>query len=270
MKKHLSTIILVLVFLTGLGIMLYPSFSNYINEKHSSYVINNYESTLQNMQEEDFTEYFTRAEEYNYQLTLEKMSFYNPALVEGYEEALDIDGSGIMGYINIPKISLLLPIGHGTEENVLQTMAGHLEGSSLPIGGEGRHAVISAHRGLPSAKLFTNLDRLEVGDRFTITVLNRLLTYEVDQILIVEPKETDDLLTRPSGDYCTLLTCTPYGINTHRLLVRGKRVENEVEKKDVYVPADAIKIDPVTVTPFLAVPILILLFFYLLIHYRKK
>ena len=162
-----------------------------------------------------------------------------------------------MGYITIPKISVELPIYHGTDEGVLQVAAGHLEGSSLPVGGAGTHAVISAHRGLPSAKLFTNLDELEVGDRFTITVLNRVLTYEVDQISIVLPTETDQLLPTEGMDYVTLMTCTPYGINTHRLLVRGKRIETAESQKHIRVAADAFRIEPIIVASILAIPMLL-------------
>ncbi len=270
MKKHFSTILLVVIFILGLGIMLYPAISNYINEKNQSYAIVNYENALQDMKEEDFEAYFLQAEAYNIALNAEKMAFYNPKLVEGYNEALNIDGTGTMGYINIPAINVMLPIYHGTDERTLQNAAGHLEGSSLPTGGASRHAVISAHRGLPSAKLFTNLDKLVVGDRFTLTILNKVLTYEVDQIAIVLPSETGGLQVQEGKDLCTLITCTPYGINTHRLLVRGKRVENEVEKKAVYVPADAIKIDPVIVTPIMAIPFLLILLVILLVRYRKK
>ena len=177
-----------------------------------------------------------------------------------------------MGYITIPKISVELPIYHGTDEGVLQVAAGHLEGSSLPVGGAGTHAVISAHRGLPSAKLFTNLDELEVGDRFTITVLNRVLTYEVDQISIVLPTEIDQLLPTEGMDYVTLMTCTPYGINTHRLLVRGKRVETMESQKHIRVAADAFRIEPIIVAPILAIPMLLAALVGVLVapHLRKR
>ena len=177
-----------------------------------------------------------------------------------------------MGYITIPKISVELPIYHGTDEGVLQVAAGHLEGSSLPVGGAGTHAVISAHRGLPSAKLFTNLDELEVGDCFTITVLNRVLTYEVDQISIVLPTEIDQLLPTEGMDYVTLMTCTPYGINTHRLLVRGKRVETTESQKHIRVAADAFRIEPIIVAPILAIPMLLAALVGVLVapHLRKR
>jgi sortase A len=179
-----------------------------------------------------------------------------------------VEGKGIIGYINIEKIGVELPIYHGTTERVLNVAAGHLEGTTLPIGGESTHAVISAHRGLPSAKLFTNLDQLEVGDLFTITVLNEVLTYEVDQILIVEPTQLEALNITTGMDYCTLLTCTPYGINTHRMLVRGHRVENI--EGSIVVHADAVKIPPYIVMPAIAIPILLVLLLILLIVYHKK
>ena len=210
------------------------------------------------------------ADAYNRQLNTTPNSFYKPDLVSGYAQTLDISGTGIMGYITIPKISVELPIYHGTDEGVLQVAAGHLEGSSLPVGGAGTHAVISAHRGLPSAKLFTNLDELEVGDRFTITVLNRVLTYEVDQISIVLPTEIDQLLPTEGMDYVTLMTCTPYGINTHRLLVRGHRVTAPENLKRIRVAADATRIEPILIAPLLAVPLLLLLLIGLLVSGRKR
>ena len=182
----------------------------------------------------------------------------------------NINGVGIMGYIDIDAIGVELPIYHGTSPDVLNVAVGHLEGSSLPIGGEGSHCVLSAHRGLPSARLFTDLDQLQEGDTFTITVLDRLLTYEIDQILIVEPEQVDALAITPGEDYCTLVTCTPYGINTHRLLVRGRRVENAREKAHVYVPADMVQIDPLVVTPAVAAPMLAILLVFLLVRYRKR
>ena len=212
------------------------------------------------------------ADAYNRQLNTTPNSFYKPDLVSGYAQTLDISGTGIMGYITIPKISVELPIYHGTDEGVLQVAAGHLEGSSLPVGGAGTYAVISAHRGLPSAKLFTNLDELEVGDRFTITVLNRVLTYEVDQISIVLPTEIDQLLPTEGMDYVTLMTCTPYGINTHRLLVRGKRVETTESQKHIRVAADAFRIEPTIVAPILAIPMLLAALVGVLVapHLRKR
>ena len=233
MRKNLSTIILILIFLVGLSVMLYPSVSDAVNRKHQSRAVAGYAEEVEQLSDADYQTYFDAADAYNRQLNTTPNAFYKPDLVSGYAQTLDISGTGIMGYITIPKISVELPIYHGTDEGVLQVAAGHLEGSSLPVGGAGTHAVISAHRGLPSAKLFTNLDELEVGDRFTITVLNRVLTYEVDQISIVLPTEIDQLLPTEGMDYVTLMTCTPYGINTHRLLVRGKRVETTESQKHI-------------------------------------
>lgn len=272
MRKNLSTIILILIFLVGLSVMLYPSVSDAVNRKHQSRAVADYAEEVEQLSDADYQTYFDAADAYNRQLNTTPNAFYKPDLVSGYAQTLDISGTGIMGYITIPKISVELPIYHGTDEGVLQVAAGHLEGSSLPVGGAGTHAVISAHRGLPSAKLFTNLDELEVGDRFTITVLNRVLTYEVDQISIVLPTEVDQLLPAEGMDYVTLMTCTPYGINTHRLLVRGKRVETTESQKHIRVAADAFRIEPIIVAPILAIPMLLAALVGVLVapHLRKR
>lgn len=272
MRKNFSTIILILIFLVGLSVMLYPSVSDAVNRKHQSRAVAGYAEEVEQLSDADYQTYFDAADAYNRQLNTTPNAFYKPDLVSGYAQTLDISGTGIMGYITIPKISVELPIYHGTDEGVLQVAAGHLEGSSLPVGGAGTHAVISAHRGLPSAKLFTNLDELEVGDRFTITVLNRVLTYEVDQISIVLPTEIDQLLPTEGMDYVTLMTCTPYGINTHRLLVRGKRVETTESQKHIRVAADAFRIEPIIVAPILAIPMLLAALVGVLVapHLRKR
>ena len=272
MRKNLSTIILILIFLVGLSVMLYPSVSDAVNRKHQSRAVAGYAEEVEQLSDADYQTYFDAADAYNRQLNTTPNAFYKPDLVSGYAQTLDISGTGILGYITIPKISVELPIYHGTDEGVLQVAAGHLEGSSLPVGGAGTHAVISAHRGLPSAKLFTNLDELEVGDRFTITVLNRVLTYEVDQISIVLPTEIDQLLPTEGMDYVTLMTCTPYGINTHRLLVRGKRVETTESQKHIRVAADAFRIEPIIVAPILAIPMLLAALVGVLVapHLRKR
>ena len=272
MKKNRSTIILILIFLVGLSVMLYPFVSDAVNRKHQSRAVAGYAEEVEQLSDADYQTYFDAADAYNRQLNTTPNAFYKPDLVSGYAQTLDISGTGIMGYITIPKISVELPIYHGTDEGVLQVAAGHLEGSSLPVGGAGTHAVISAHRGLPSAKLFTNLDELEVGDRFTITVLNRVLTYEVDQISIVLPTEIDQLLPTEGMDYVTLMTCTPYGINTHRLLVRGKRVETTESQKHIRVAADAFRIEPIIVAPILAIPMLLAALVGVLVapHLRKR
>ena len=272
MRKNLSTIILILIFLVGLSVMLYPSVSDAVNRKHQSRAVAGYAEEVEQLSDADYQTYFDAADAYNRQLNTTPNAFYKPDLVSGYAQTLDISGTGIMGYITIPKISVELPIYHGTDEGVLQVAAGHLEGSSLPVGGAGTHAVISAHRGLPSAKLFTNLDELEVGDRFTITVLNRVLTYEVDQISIVLPTEIDQLLPTEGMDYVTLMTCTPYGVNTHRLLVRGKRVETTESQKHIRVAADVFRIEPIIVAAILAIPMLLAALVGVLVapHLRKR
>lgn len=256
-KVSVSTVILVIVFLAGLSVMLYPIISDYWNSKTQSKVIADYDKLLSNMDNETYKSIMENAEDYNNKLK----ELYNPLEnyneLDGYNDTLDVTGTGIMGYITIPEIDVELPIYHGTSDKVLNNAAGHLQGSSLPIGGDNTHAVISAHRGLPSAKLFSDLDELEKGDRFTITVLNEVLTYEVDKIQIIEPDELDKLEIVDGEEYVTLITCTPYGINTHRLLVRGRRVETE-NKLSVRVSADAVKIEPILVAPFVAIPVLII------------
>ena len=272
MKKNRSNIILILIFLVGLSVMLYPTVSDYINQKNQSRAVASYSEEVENLSDVDYQAYFDAADDYNRRLAETPDAFYRPEEVSGYTDTLDVSGTGIMGYITISKIGVELPIYHGTSDGVLQVAAGHLEGSSLPVGGAGTHAVISAHRGLPSAKLFTNLDELEVGDTFTITVLDRVLTYEVDQISIVLPTETDLLQPVEGKDYVTLMTCTPYGINTHRLLVRGKRIENPENQKHIRVTADALRIEPIIVAPALAVPMLLVMLVVMLAvpHLRKR
>lgn len=276
MKKHLSTILLVLVFLVGLCVLLYPAISDYWNSIVQSRAIVDYEAALQNLTQKDYSEYFQAADAYN--AAIRQVAFplmYYDRLDDRedllpYEDILNVNGNGIMGYLSIDKIGVELPVYHTTSAAVLNVAVGHLEGTSLPAGGESTHCVLSAHRGLPSAKLFTDLDKLAIGDTFRLTVLDRVLTYEVDQILIVEPNEVDELYVKEGEDLCTLLTCTPYGINTHRLLVRGHRVETVAEKPAIYVPADAYQIDSLIVTPLVAVPMLLLLLIYLMVKYRKR
>ena len=270
MKKNRSNIILILIFLVGLSVMLYPTVSDYVNQKNQSRAVASYSEEVENLSDVDYQAYFDAADDYNRRLAETPDAFYRPEEVSGYTDTLDVSGTGIMGYITIPKIGVELPVYHGTSDGVLQVAAGHLEGSSLPVGGAGTHAVISAHRGLPSAKLFTNLDELEVGDTFTITILDRVLTYEVDQISIVLPTETDNLKVVDGKDYVTLMTCTPYGINSHRLLVRGRRIETPDKLKHIRVTADAIKIEPIITAPIMALPLLLVLLLWLLFSNRKR
>ena len=270
MKKNKSTIILILVFFVGLSVMLYPTISDYVNQRNQSRAVASYAQDVDKMTDADYSAYFDAADAFNAQVAANENALYRPDQLTGYNDTLDITGTGIMGYITISKIGVELPIYHGTSDGVLQIAAGHLEGTSLPVGGASTHAVISAHRGLPSAKLFTNLDQLEVGDTFTITVLDRVLTYEVDKISIVLPTETDELKIAEGKDYVTLMTCTPYGINTHRLLVRGHRVETPNQYKRIRVTAEALKIEPIIVAPIMALPMLLILLIGMLLSTRKR
>lgn len=275
MKKNRSTIILILIFLVGLSVMLYPTVSDYVNQRHQSRALASYDETVNEMSDADYTAYFEAADAYNQRLAATPNSFFTPEQVSGYDETLDVSGTGIMGYITIPRIGVELPVYHGTSDGVLQVAAGHLEGSSLPVGGAGTHAVISAHRGLPSAKLFTNLDQLEVGDTFTITVLDRVLTYEVDLISIVLPTETDLLQPVEGQDYVTLMTCTPYGINTHRLIVQAKRVAYNGEDDAPTQPVQAVihytaRSFRRAYTLYIGAAVIILLVVVLILRRRKK
>lgn len=270
MRSRFSSIILVIMFIIGLCLVLYPSIADYWNHRVQSRAIVDYEAALKNMSKEDYSAYFAAADEYNARLRAIKFPFMYFDQIEGYNDILNVSGTGIIGYLDIEKIGVQLPIYHGTSKSVLNSAAGHLEGSSLPCGGESTHSAISAHRGLPSAKLFTDLDKLEIGDTFVITVLDRVLTYEVDQVLRVLPNEVDSLYVTPGEDHCTLVTCTPYGINTHRLLVRGTRIETVTEKPPIYVSNEAYRIDPIIVTPAVALPMLVVLLIILLIKYRDK
>ena len=271
MRKHASTIFLILILVVGLSLMLYPSFSNWWNEAHQSRAIAAYSQEVSKLDENRYDELWQQAREYNRSLVgRENAYLLDDSQKAEYERLLDVSGMGIMGYIEIPSLKVSLPIYHGTEESVLQVAVGHLEWTSLPVGGESTHCVLSGHRGLPSAKLFTDLDRLVVGDRFRLGVLDQVLTYEVDQILIVEPQDTEALLIEEGKDLCTLVTCTPYGINTHRLLVRGHRVETEKDAKNVRVTSDAIQIEPYLVAPVVAAPILLVLLLGLLSPRRRN
>ena len=257
-KGRISNVVLVVIFLAGLSLLLYPFVSDYYNSFHQSQAITNYAENIAVMNESEYEELWRSAVVYNESLKGRNNVF---ALSEEeyreYKSLLDFLGTGIMGYIEIPVINCSLPVYHGTAESVLQIAVGHLEWTSLPTGGEGTHCVLSGHRGLPSAKLFSELDKMVLGDIFMIRVLNEVLTYEVDQILIVNPWEVDALQIVEGMDYCTLVTCTPYGVNSHRILVRGHRIEN-IEEKVVRVTSDAIQIEPLIVAPVVASPILVL------------
>ena len=258
-RKHFTTILLVLILLTGVSLLLYPTVSDYWNSFHQSRAIASYVEAVAEIDNTDYEKMWQEAVAYNEKLK-DNSGRWTPTdeELEEYERLLNVSDTGIMGYIEIPKIKVSLPIYHGTDEAILQIAIGHIPGSSLPVGGKGTHCVVSGHRGLPSAKLFTDLDQLEEGDLFMMRILDETLTYEVDQILIVEPEELSDLEIDEDKDLCTLVTCTPYGINSHRLLVRGHRVEN-LKEDTIRVTADAQQIDPVMVAPVVAVPLILLL-----------
>lgn len=271
MKNRLSTIILFLMLFVGLSLLLYPTISDYWNSFHQTRAIAAYVEEVADLSEEEYEAMFQAARDYNQRLL--KKSFrweLTPKEIEEYNSILDVTGTGIIGYIEVPLIGVTLPIYHGTDDGVLQIAIGHLAGSSFPIGGESTHSVVSGHRGLPSAKLFTDLDKVVEGDRFVIRVLNEMTTYEVDQIRIVEPNDLSPLAISVGEDYCTMVTCTPYGVNSHRLLIRGHRVENAEEAEEIIVTADAMQIEPIVVAPIVAVPILLILFIIMMTRTGNK
>ena len=266
MKRHITTAILVLLLLTGLGLLLYPTVSDYWNSLHQSRAVTAYAETVANIDNDEYERLWAEATAYNADLARTGVLWrMTDEQTQAYNSVLDVSDSGMMAYIEIPKINCSLPIYHGTGESVLQIAIGHLEGTSLPVGGESTHCVLSGHRGLPSARLFTDLDELVEGDEFLIRTLDEVLTYEVDQIRVVLPSDLSELNIVEGRDYCTLVTCTPYGINTHRLLVRGHRIATEEEAQVVRVTADATQIDTIIVAPFVAIPMLLLLLVGLLV-----
>lgn len=270
MKKNLSTIALVLIFFIGLSLLLYPTFSNWWNSMHQSRAIAGYSESVAAIDDTTYKRMLLQANNYNKDLTKRPfMLQMSEEEKEVYESLLDITGTGIMGYVEIPLINCSLPIYHGTNEAVLQIAVGHIEGSSLPVGGKSTHTVLSGHRGLPSARLFTDIDKLAEGDQFLIRTLDEVLTYEVDKINIVLPNELDTLRITKGKDYCTLVTCTPYGVNTHRLLVRGHRVET-VNTTKIRVTADAMQIEPIMVAPVVAAPVLLLMMIIMLVFPSRK
>ena len=270
-RKHIPTILLSSVFLVGLSLLLYPTVSDYWNQLHQTRAISNYMEEVADLDNDTYERLWSEAQAYNAALPA-RPARMKPTEEEhaAYENQLNISSTGIMGYIEIPTIDCSLPIYHGTEESVLQIAVGHIEGTSLPVGGSTTHCVLSGHRGLPSARLFTDLDKLVEGDTFLLHILDETLTYQVDQILIIEPHEIDALRIEEGQDYCTLMTCTPYGINSHRLLVRGHRIDNLEEVKTVRVTADAVQIEPMLVAPVVAIPILLILLLLLLLPRRRK
>ncbi|MDY2937337.1 MAG: class C sortase [Fusicatenibacter sp.] len=274
MKKRTSnliTLFLVLILLAGLSLLLYPTVSDYWNSLHQSRAIASYVEQVAEIDDDTYAQLWADAQAYNQSL-IGKAGRYDMTDEERskYESLLNVSGNGIIGYIEIPSIKCSLPIYHGTDEAILQIAVGHIEGTSLPVGGSGTHCVLSGHRGLPSAKLFTDLDKLTEGDTFLLRVLDETLTYEVDQILIVLPDELEALEIEEGKDYCTLVTCTPYGINSHRLLVRGHRIENQEEAQTIRVTADAMQIEPLLVAPIVAIPMLLILLVILLLPKKSK
>lgn len=258
-KDTIITIVFVFILLVGLSVALYPTFSNWWNQNMASHTISNYKESVAQMDTTETEKMFAEAQQYNEKLANLYDPFTNYEAIDGYDDLLNVSGIGIMGYITIPNIDVELPIYHGVSDSVLQIASGHIQGSSLPVGGESTHAVISGHRGLPSAKLFSDLDKIVVGDTFEINVLNEVLTYEVENIYIVLPDELDKLTIIPGEDYVTLVTCTPYGVNTHRLLVQARRIDT-IHTAKIKVSADALQVDSMTVIPIVLIPLLVVLF----------
>jgi len=269
MRSRKSTIILLVSFFIGLSVLLYPSLSSYWNSKTQSEAIVDYESMLAQFKPEDHTALFEQADAFNRRLWELEEPLRDHARLTDYGDILNISGTGMMGYITVPKINQELPVYHGTSEGVLSVAVGHLEWTSLPVGGPGTHCVVSAHRGLPTAVLFTHLDRMELGDTFSFTILDRTITYEVDQIRIVEPNDTSLIRLEEGKDYCTLLTCTPYGINTQRLLVRGHQIDAS-QTRNLYIANEAYRVAPLVVMPFVALPIIFVLLIYVMFAPVKK
>ena len=268
MKRDKVGIFLVLMLFIGVWVLLYPALSQYWNSKTQTHAVDNYQDILDSLQKEDCTKYFEEADHYNAALRNLDVPLMEYGQLTEYNQILNVSGTGVMGYITIEKLGVELPLYHGTSDSVLNIACGHMEGTSLPVGGESTHSVLSAHRGLPHAKLFTDLDKMELGDVFTITILDRTLTYQVDQIKVVNPNEIDEVHIIEGEDHCTLLTCTPYGINSHRLLVRGTRIENAAPI--LYVTSNAFKIDSLVATPIVATPMLLILLVVLMVKYRDK
>lgn len=267
-KKNFTSVLLVIILLAGLSLLLYPSFANYWNSFRSSKVISSYVEDVSNMKQAEIDAMWNEAKEYNEKLAKHGFTFeLNKQQDEVYEKTLNIGGSGVMGYIEIASLGVSLPIYHGTSDGVLQVAVGHLDWTSLPVGGESSHCVLSGHRGLPSAKLFTDIDQMREGDTFTLNILDKVLTYEVDQIRVVKPAEVSELKIEDGKDYCTLVTCTPYGINTHRMLVRGHRIET---KDTVHVVSEATVVEPMIIAPILALPVLLVLLGVLIFNPKTK
>lgn len=269
LKKHLVSIILYTFLLVGLCLLLYPSVADWWNSMHQTRAIASYMEAVEDMSGEEMEALLEEARRYNWKLASRGISFQLTEEQQAeYESLLDVSGSGIMGYVQVPKINVSLPIYHGTDEAILQIAVGHIAGTSLPVGGESTHSALSGHRGLPSAKLFTDLDQILEGDVFTVTVLNETITYQVDQIRIVEPADTSELQIIPGEDHCTLITCTPYGINTHRMLVRGVRIDDIDE--NVMVSVNAVRVEPYIVIPAVTIPVVFVILLVTVLYYRYR
>lgn len=267
-RKNLLTVLMVAGMIVGLGLLLYPSIANYWNSFHQTRAIAGYSDVVSNMSKEDYSKILKAAREYNKQLGRNGMHWVmSDAEKAEYKKQLSVPGTDVMAYISIPKFHVRAPIYHGTEESILQVAIGHIESSSLPVGGKSSHCLVSGHRGLPSARLFTDIVKMREGDTWTITVLNETLTYQCDQIRIVLPDDLSNLQIEKGKDLCTLITCTPYGVNTHRLLVRGHRIPNADGYADL--TADGIQIEPIYIAPFLAGPALLILLIILLVSTRR-
>ncbi|MEE1227768.1 MAG: class C sortase [Lachnospiraceae bacterium] len=267
MKKRITTIILVIMLAAGLSLLLYPTVSNWWNQRHQSHAIENYQNAVDDMSDKEIERKWKAAREYNKKLKQADIYGLSKKEEKEYNSLLNIGGDGVMGFIDIPSIKCHLPIYHGTSDAVLQTAIGHIPGTSLPVGGKSSHCVVSGHRGLPSARLFTDIDKLKEGDVFTLTVLDKTLMYQVDQIRTVLPEDLSNLQITEGEDYVTLVTCTPYGINTHRLLVRGRRI---ADNSRLNIPAEAEKVDERIVAPLMAIPILLILYIILRIRSRRN
>ena len=268
-KRNLVNIILFGIMILGFALLGYPTFADWWNSFHQSRAIMSYAEHVARMDTEEYERILSSAYAYN-EMRAETGCDWDMDEEEdaAYNAELDFNRDGIMGYVTIDKIGVMLPIYHGTNEAVLQTSIGHLAASSLPVGGETSHSILTGHRGLPSAKLFTDLDRLVEGDTFTVNVLNETFTYEIDQIRVVEPTDLSQLQIYKGKDYCTLVTCTPYGINTHRMLVRGYRIANA--QGEAKVVADAMQIEPVYIAPLIGVPMVTVFLIITLVRTRKK
>lgn len=268
-RRNFVTLILFLIGLIGVGLIAYPTFADWWNSFHQSRAVASYAEAVADMNREEYNQIIEAAEEYNRELAKTGVIWnLDEEQEKKYTSLLNVNETGIMGYIDIPKIKIMLPVYHGVDEAILQVAIGHLSGTSLPVGGRSSHCVVSGHRGLPSAKLFTDIDKLVEGDTWTINVLDRTLTYEVDQIRVVEPTDLSDLQIEKGKDYCTLVTCTPYGINTHRLLVRGHRIENA--QGEANVVADALQLEPIYIAPFIAAPMIAFLLIIMLISTSRR